>query len=173
MICMVDKAKVTKDIVKYMVEVLEVPRDEFSGFAVCPFAKAERTSNRLMVDVFDPGQDDFVEKVKSMEQQGYSSGIFAVFQDDIPVEISSEDTKKFQIFINKTMRLAGLKRYKNICFNPNDTASVDGFCPRSLAPYFLVNVAKREDLAKANKNLRKTSYYDKLNKEYKKFLSLN
>ena len=52
---MVDKVKVTKDIIKYMVEVLEVPRDEFSGFAVCPFAKAERTSNRLMVGVFDLG----------------------------------------------------------------------------------------------------------------------
>ena len=169
---MVDKRTVTDNIIKYMVEVLEIPRKEFSGFAVCPFAKAERKTNRLMIDVFDPGQDDFASKVQHMEKGGYSSGIFAVFQGDTPVEISTEDTKKFQVFINRTMRLAGMKQYKNICFNPNDRVSVDGFCPRSLAPYFLINVAKKKDLSKANKSLRKTSYYDNLNKEYRKFLSL-
>ena len=172
MICMVDKTKVINNIIKYMTEVLEVPREEFSGLAPCPFAKAERTRGRLMIDVFDPAQGNFVEKVKEMENKGYSSGVFAVFQGEDPVVLSAHDTKKFQIFINKTLRLAGMKRFKNICFNPNDKQSINGFCPRGLAPYLLINVAKRDDLQKAHKSLQKTSYYDNLNEEYKKFLNL-
>jgi hypothetical protein len=62
--------------------------------------------------------------------------------------------------------------HKNICFNPNDEATVDGYNPRSLAPYFMVNIAPREILSKAAKTLRKTNYYDRLPDEYLSFLKI-
>ncbi len=169
---MVEKTQVIKNIVKYLVEVIEVPREEFSGFAVCPFAKSERTGGKLMIDVFDPAESNFVEKVNNMVESGHQSGLFALFQGDTPVQIGESDTKNFQVFLNKTLRVAGLGDYKTICFNPNDLVDADGFNPRNGCPYFLINVASRDVLSNAHKSLTKTKYFDKLSKEYKKFLKV-
>ena len=166
------KQKVVNDIIVYLENVLEVPREEFGGLPACPFAKAERVSKNLLIDIFDPGKDDFVSTVKQMESDGYRSGLFALFQDQIPVEISESDTKKLQVFFNKTLRLSGNKKYKTICFNPNDKQDVGGFNPRSFAPYFLVNVAEREILNKAHKDLTRTKYFDNLHEKYRRFLKL-
>lgn len=170
---MVEKTQVISDIVKYLVEVIEVPREEFSGFAVCPFAKSERTSGKLMIDVFDPADCDFVQKVTSMVETGHHSGLFALFQGDTPVEISEGDTKNFQVFLNKTLRVAGMKEYKTICFNPNDLVDADGFNPRDKCPYFLINVARRDVLNNAHKSLTKTKYFDRLSIKYRKFLKMD
>ena len=51
--------------------------------------------------------------------------------------------------------------------------TIDGFNPRSKAPYFLINIAHRKALNNAHKSLRKTKYYDNLNKEYREFLKIN
>tara|TARA_B100000963_G_C22543256_1_gene633230 strand:- start:630 stop:1139 length:510 start_codon:yes stop_codon:yes gene_type:complete len=164
---------VVQRIVKYLTDTIEQPREEFSNFPVCPFAKSERLSGRLKIGVFDPGKTDFVEMVANMKQEGYDSGLFAVYQDDIPVEISAKDTKKMQTFLNKSLRLAGMKKYKTICFNPNDEVGIDGFNPRSHSPFFLVNVASRDVLNAAHKSLTKTKYFDKLSKQYREFLKLD
>jgi len=169
---MVDKKQIIENITSYLTDIVEVPREEFSGFAACPFAKSERVSGKLLIDVFDPAELDFVQVVSKMIERGYESGLVALFQGDSPVEISSKDTKKFQVFLNKTLRLANMKEYKTICFNPNDTVEVDGFNPRAKCPYFLINVARREVLNNAHKSLTKTKYFDKLSKEYKKYLKV-
>lgn len=163
---------IVKEIEKYLINTVEQPRREFGGMAVCPFAKPERTSGKLRVGVFDPGKLSFVELVQQTVESGYESGLFALFEGDSPVELAKEDTKKFQVFLNKTLRLAGLKKYKTICFNPNDTVSVDGYNPRSKSPYFLINFASRNVLNKAHKSLTKTNYFDNLTEEYKEFLKL-
>jgi len=71
------------------------------------------------------------------------------------------------------LKINGLHDYKSICFNPNDKVSVNGFNPRALAPCFLINIADKKALNKAHKSLRKTGYYDKLNKEYREFLKID
>ena len=170
---MVEKTQIINNIILYLTEVIEKPREEFSGFATCPFAKAERVSGKLMVDVFDPADTDFVKVVSRMRDEGYESALVALFQGNTPVEISSDDTKKFQAFLNKTLRLANLKEYKTICFNPNDSVDVGGFNPRSECPYFLINVAKREVLNNAHKSLTKTKYFDNLSDKYRKYLKMD
>ena len=161
-----------KKIETYLLETVEQPRKEFGNLAVCPFAKSERITGKLKIGIFDPANISFVEIVKETLDSGYDSGLFALFQGDIPVELSAQDTKKFQVFLNKTLRLAGLKKYKTICFNPNDEVEVDGFNPRSLSPFFLINFASRETLNKAHKSLTKTKYFDNLSKEYREFLKI-
>lgn len=167
------REQVIENIITYLVDVVEKPRSEFSGFATCPFAKAERVSGKLMIDVFDPAKGDFSRVIDEMSDSGYESALLALFQDDIPVEISREDTKKFQTFLNKSLRVSGLKEYKTICFNPNDKVEVGGFNPRAACPYFLINVAKRKVLNNAHKSLTKTNYFDNLSKEYRKYLKMD
>jgi hypothetical protein len=91
----------------------------------------------------------------------------------LPHELPAEKTKPFQVFINAILKRLGLKDYKCICFNPNDGVEVDGFNPRAESPYFLINIAHRKVLNDAHKSLRKTKYYDNLNKEYREFLKIN
>lgn len=165
--------QVIENIITYLVDVVEKPRSEFSGFATCPFAKAERINGKLMIDVFDPAKTDFSQVIDEMSNYGYESALLALFQGDIPVEISRKDTKKFQTFLNRTLRIAGLKEYKTICFNPNDNVQVMGFNPRAECPYFLINVAKRKVLNNAHKSLTKTNYFDNMSKEYRKYLKMD
>ena len=106
--------------------------------------------------------------LEEFAESDYDSAIIA-----LPHELGPEDTKPFQIFVNKILKRLGLKDYKNICFNPNDEVAIDGFNPRSKAPYFLINIAHKKALNNAHKSLRKTKYYDNLNKEYREFLKIN
>ena len=126
-----------KKILSYIVDFLEVPHEEFGGFPPCPFAKAERLKNKLLVDIYDPSDGSFVEKVKLMIESGYESGVFALFENGVPVEIEEEETRSFQRFLNKTLKSNELKEYKSICINPKDKLEVKGILVRGLSPYFL------------------------------------
>ena len=86
--------------------------------------------------------------------------------------LSAEETKDFQVFVNKVIRYKGYKDIKTICFNPHDAVSINGFNPRASAPYFLINIASRDELAKAHKTLKKTKYFDHLNDTYLNFLKV-
>ena len=86
--------------------------------------------------------------------------------------MSEEETKSFQRFVNKLLEYEGMGEYKNICFNPNDKVAVDGYNPRSQAPYFMVNIASRKVLGKAARALKKTNYYDNMRDEYLAFLKV-
>jgi len=170
---MADKTQVIKDIIKYLTDVIEVPKEEFSGFAVCPFSKPERTRGRLMVDVFDPDETSFPDCMKAIISQGYSSAALALFQGDTPVVMTKSETGKFSKFLNKIMKESGISGYKNICINPNDQVSIEGYNPRSLSPYFLIVVSRVDDLDKGKKSLTKTKYYDKMPDRYKRFLNVD
>ena len=101
------------------------------------------------------------------KKSDYESALFIIEQD-----IPAEQTKKFQYFVNLLLSERGMTDYKNICFNPNDDVDIEGYNPRSLAPYFMVNIADKKVLSKANRALKKTNYYDKLPDKYRKFLNL-
>ena len=125
--------QIKSKIENYLTDVIEARRPEFSDMPVCPFAKSERLSGRLLIGVFDPATVEFKDLVSDMERQGYDSGLFAVYQGDTPVEIAASDTKKMQTFLNKTLRIAGMKRYKTICFNPNDELANEKYHIEDLA----------------------------------------
>ena len=113
-----------------------------------------QTDNLMIAHLNDKSLIDLIEDFK---RSNYNSALFIIEQD-----IPAEDTKRFQSFVNKLLKAQGLEDYKNICFNPNDKVTVDGYNPRSRAPYFMVNIAARKELHKAAKTLRKTNYYDRL-----------
>ncbi len=155
----------SEDVKNYINNVLDERRQEFGGKAVCPFAAPELKANRLMVA--EVGDKSLLELIDELATSDYESALF-IIKKDIP----AEQTKKFQHFVNRLLRQRGLKDYKNICFNPNDDVEIEGYNPRSLAPYFMVNIADKKVLSKAHRALKKTNYYDKLPDKYRKFLNL-
>ena len=155
-----------KLINKYITDVLNEQRPEFGNKAVCPFAKPELEAGKLMIGAV--GDKSLGQLIDEFYLSDYESALF-IIKDNIP----ADQTQKFQIFVNKILKTKGLKEYKNICFNPNDQVEVNGYNPRSKAPYFMINIARREVLVNAQQALQKTDYYDKLPQDYKEFLKLS
>ena len=155
----------SKPVEDYINSVLRERRSEFGGKAVCPFAGPELDSQKLMIaEVGEKNLDELIDEFKASDHE---SAIFVV-----PEDIPAEETDDFQIFVNQLLAYKGMREYKNICFNPNDKDSVEGYNPRSLAPGFMVNIASRKVLSKAAKSLTKTTYYDRLPEDYLTFLKV-
>ena len=155
-------------IADYINNVLNKKRPEFNDMATCPFAAPELAKDKLMVVMMheeDKGIKDLLEEFAASD---YDSALIA-----LPHELTAEDTKPFQVFVNGILKRLGLKDYKCICFNPNDEEEVQGYNPRAEAPYFMINIAHKKALNDAHKSLRKTKYYDNLSKEYREFLKIN
>jgi len=156
-----------KDKVMKYIGILRTPRKEYGGLPACPFVGAEIDKGKLMIDKLDPNESTLLDKVKAYDESDYDSALFVQVSDEI---LSGHDTVGYQDYINRTMKENGYGHLKCICFNPNDKLDIDGFNPRSHAPYFLINIATREALNKAHKTLAKTKYYDNMNKRYLKYL---
>ena len=154
-----------KDVEDYINNVLDEKRPEFGGKRVCPFAAHELSSNKLMIA--ELGDKSLIDLFHEFKNSDYDSALF-IIKEDMP----AEETKSFQVFVNKLLEYEGMGEYKNICFNPNDKVAVDGYNPRSQAPYFMVNIASRKVLGKAARALKKTNYYDNMRDEYLAFLKV-
>ena len=164
------KEQIINKVKKYIVEVLEPVRPELSGFAACPFVKAERIKNKIMYDVLD-GNSSLVEIAERFDKSNFSTAIIAQILPEGD-SISPEEGLQYQSFINSLLEQIGLGEYKNICFNPMENINVNGFCPREKAPYFLINIAKKKELSRAHKSLLKTAYFDNFPDNYKKYLKV-
>ena len=148
--------------------VLEPKREEFSGFAACPFIRADRVAGELFLAVYDNTKDTLLGMVDQFIASGKRSALLAQINE----ELDREETKEYQKFINALLVETGRGRVASLCFNPNDELEVQGFNPRAEAPYFLINIASRDELDKAHKTLRKSKYYDHLNTTYLNFLKI-
>lgn len=162
------REEIIKELQDYVVNVLEEKREEFLGFAVCPFVKADRVTDQLFFDVFDNRIDTLVDVLLRFVRSGKRSALIA----QINTNVSSKETKEYQEFINLVIESAQVGDIKALCFNPNDQLSVEGYNPRSKAPYFLINMAYINDLSRAHRSLKQTNYYDKMPREYKKYLGV-
>ena len=157
-------------VIDYINEVISQPRPEFGGMPPCPFARPELDKDRLMIDIINENQSlgFLLDKYKNSK---YNSALFILELPEGEM-LTAKETKDFQIFVNKVIRYKGYKDIKTICFNPSESVSINGFNPRGKAPYFLINIAGREELHKAHKSLTKTSYYDNMDVKYKSFLKI-
>ena len=154
----------------YINFILRPKREEFGNMPVCPFAGAELDQDKLMIDIFDPASETFIEKMQKFANSKYNSALFAQVNSDI---IEAKDTRKYQSFLNKLIKNNGFQQYKIICFNPDDTITeVDGFNPRQFVPAFLINVADKKELGRAHKTIMKSRYFDRMSDAYKKYLKV-
>ena len=153
-------------VLEYIENVLEVPRDEYNGMPVCPFAKQERESNNIYIDTIS-SDNDFIICMHNFIESSKNSAVF--IQDDVILEKS---TKRYQKFLNNILRAMDKNEWKALCINPDDKLEVDGFNARSLAPCFLVLINNKKEIKKAHDIIKKTKYYDKMSKKYKKYLGV-
>ncbi len=153
-------------VIDYIENVLEVPRDEYSGMPTCPFAKQERESNNIYINTITKG-NDFIVCIHKFIESGKNSAVF--IQDD---EIFEKDTKRYQKFLNNILKALDKDEWKALCINPDDKLEVDGFNARSLAPCFLVLINNKKEIKKAHDIIKKTKYYDKMDSKYKKYLGV-
>ena len=156
------KSKVL-DYIKY---VLEVPRDEYNGMPTCPFAKKEREDDNIYIDTLSP-DNDFIICMHNFVKSNKNSAVF--IQND---ELNERETKRYQKFLNTTLKTLDLSNWKALCINPNDELEVDGFNARSLAPCFMVLINNKKDIYLAHRSLQTTKYYDKMDQKYKKYLGV-
>ena len=151
------------DYIKY---VLEVPRDEYNGMPTCPFAKKEREDDNIYIDTLSP-DNDFIICMHNFVKSNKNSAVF--IQND---ELNERETKRYQKFLNTTLKTLDLSNWKALCINPNDELEVDGFNARSLAPCFMVLINNKKDIYLAHRSLQTTKYYDKMDQKYKKYLGV-
>ena len=159
-----------KERVLDYIKILRTPREEYGNMPPCPFVGGEVDKNKLLIEKFDPKENTLIEMVDKLEKSKYESALFVQVTDD---ELLFKDTKKYQNFINVLLKRNNYKHLKCICFNPNDKLNINGFNARSLAPYFLINIAQSSVLNEAHDNLMKTSYFDNMNEKYLKYLHVN
>tara|TARA_B100000287_G_scaffold381172_1_gene385350 strand:+ start:1154 stop:1681 length:528 start_codon:yes stop_codon:yes gene_type:complete len=155
-----------EQIEKYLVDVLEEPRDEYEGLPACPFVKKERIKSNLMIDLFDNNKENFLEKIEVFANSNYTDAVFA---QTINTMLSTKESKTYQNFLNGLLK-QHFKQYKVIIVNPNDKFNVQGFNPRSLAPCILIVVTDRKKLSKAHKKMLKSKYFTNFNDDYLKYL---
>jgi len=154
----------------YLDFIIKQKRPEYGNMPVCPFVGTELDKDLMMIDVFDPNIETFIERVEVFHKSKYKSALFALVNSG---ELSSNETRSYQSFLNKLLKKNRYPQYKIICFNPNDEVTeIDGYNPRSFAPTFLINIADREELNKAHSAILKTKFFDRMSSAYKKFLKV-
>ena len=158
-------------ILGYLNFIIKEKRSEYGNMPVCPFVKPELDKDLMMIDVFDPNIETFIERVEAFHKSRYRSALFALVNSP---ELKASETKPYQSFLNKLLKQNGYPQYKTICFNPNDEVTeINGFNPRSFAPAFLINIADRKELDKAHKSImKKPNFFEKMSDAYKKFLKV-
>ena len=75
MLMSINREHLIKQMTDYVINVLEEKRPEFSGFAVCPFVKADRLADQLHLDVFDNTKDTLVEIIQRFIVSGKRSAL--------------------------------------------------------------------------------------------------
>ncbi len=165
---MLKKDDLVKQMIDYVVNVLEEKRPEFSGFSVCPFVKSDRVADELHLDIFDNTKDTLLDVFKRFKQSGKRSALVAQVNENI----ESHETDMYQDFINCVLQESGNSNIAALCFNPNDKLEIDSYNPRSRAPCFLINMAYTKHLSAAHNSLLRTNYYDKMPKKYTDYLRI-
>jgi hypothetical protein len=168
---MENRQEVIGKVKRYIVEVLEPARAEFSGLSACPFVKPERLNDNIMYDVLG-ALETFEDLAKRFDESDYTTAIFVqLFPEG--ESMTPKEGSEYQQFLNAVLKQNGLGKHKVICINPNQDHDVEGFSPRAHAPFFIVNIAPRRDLDKAHKSLMKTGYFDNFSEEYRRYLNVN
>jgi hypothetical protein len=159
------------EVKEWITEYLEKPNENFGGMPVCPFVKAEREKDELMFEIWYPNETSFVEILKKFKDSNFSSALIICMNTE-GILWEEVDRKKYQKTIQSLMKEHGYKDIKALCFSPFEHHTAAGEETRKGSPYFLINIAGRDDLNKAHRKLLKTSYFDKFSDEEVKTLKV-
>ena len=144
---------------------LENPNKAFSDMPVCPFLKAERLSDKIFVQVWRPSTNSLNILFQEFFESEYSSALF-ICRDTKDIKWRDVSRKSYQKTIQGFLKPTG---YKALCLSPYEDFVVGGEPTRKKSPYFLINVATREELHLSHTKLLDSKYFDNFSeKELKK-----
>ena len=140
---------------------LENPNKAFSDMPVCPFLKAERLSDKIFVQVWQPSTNSLNILFQEFFESKYSSALF-ICRDTKDIKWRDVSRKSYQKTIQGFLKPT---EYKALCLSPYEDFVVGGEPTRKKSPYFLVNIATRKEFKNAHRGLLKTKYFDKFSDE--------
>ena len=165
------KKQILKEVNQY-IDYLEKPNENFGDMPVCPFVKAERENDDLMVEVWYPNKTSFVDVLEKFNTSEFKSALVVCMNTE-GLLWEEVDRKDYQKAIQSLMKEKGYKDIKALCFSPFEHHTAAGEETRKGAPYFLINIAGKEELNKAHTRLLETKYFDKFSEEEIKTLKVH
>ena len=151
------------------INLLRKPSKDFGGLPPCPFVAYEVEQDKLMIDLFDPSKVSIIDKVDELIESSYDSLLLVQVMDD---SLDSEQSHLYELYINKALKNSKHGNYKCVCVNPQDKMFSGKLNIRKHSPYVMLNIAKKDVLAKSHKKLSKTKYYDKMDENYLNYLGI-
>ena len=164
------KKQILKEVNQY-IDYLEKPNENFGDMPVCPFVKAERENDDLMVEVWYPNKTSFVDVLEKFNTSEFKSALVVCMNTE-GLLWEEVDRKDYQKAIQSLMKEKGYKDIKALCFSPFEHHTAAGEETRKGSPYFLINIAGTEELNKAHRKLLETKYFDKFSEEEIKTLKV-
>lgn len=151
-----DNKEALNEVHTYL-DYLQQPNEAFKGMAVCPFLKSELKDEKLMTEVWRPETESFMELYSRFVESEYESALIVCMNTD-GILWEQVDRKSYQRTIQTLLKET---EHKALCFSPfEDHTAGGGEETRKKSPYFLINIAKKEVLREAHRNLLKTRYFD-------------
>ena len=129
---------------------LTEPREEFSGFGICPFLKKERVTENLMLEIWRPNEKSFFELLDKFVESNNTSALLVCMDTD-GIMWEEIGRNKYQKAIQLAMEEKGYKKHKALCFSPYEDWTAAGESTRKKAPYFLINLAETDALNEAHR----------------------
>ena len=160
-----------KKKIKEYIKLLSKPRKEFGGMPTCPYAQAHVNEGKMDIREWDPKKTDIMDELLKFNKDEYqSTAWFVKDMSDIFKKGTSEEVDTWTNDVNKRLLEDNDVEFVMVTFNPNDKYSVDGYNPRSLAPYFIIGVVYLEELNDSHEKLEDSKYFENLTGEYKEQL---
>ena len=150
-----------RDEIKYFFDYLQTPHEAFGGMPVCPFLKSELETNKLMVEIWRPGEVSFNEVWNKFNDSDFDSAIIICLDTEV-ITWSDVDRKSFQKSIQKFLKKT---KHKALCFSPFEEHTAAGEETRKKSPYFLINIATRDALNQAHRKLLNTKYFENFSED--------
>ena len=136
---------------------------------ICPFIQGDLHTDNIKFMVYNSTMDkSLIEMIREWNESDFKTGLILHIKDDLETIVR----KPYQKFLNEELKKNQMSDIKILVFSPYDDFNIAGVDTRKKAPCVLYNLAKREDLNKANNKLLKTKWYDNLLTEDFKKLNL-
>lgn len=151
-----DNTEILSEVHTYL-DYLQQPNEAFKGMAACPFLKSELKDDKLMTEVWKPQTESFMELYSRFVKSDYESALIVCMNTD-GILWEQVDRKSYQRTIQTLLKET---EHKALCFSPfEEHTAGGGEETRKKSPYFLINIARKDVLREAHRNLLKTRYFD-------------
>ena len=101
------KKQILKEVNQY-IDYLEKPNENFGDMPVCPFVKAERENDDLMVEVWYPNKTSFVDVLEKFNTSEFKSALVVCMNTE-GLLWEEVDRKDYQKAIQSLMKEKGYK----------------------------------------------------------------